>query len=41
MLLENVFPGMPVALIVAGALGAVAVVALILRAMPERVPQNS
>ena len=53
MLLENVFPGIPVALIVAGALGAVAVVALILRAMPERmrppvlrtqpspVPQNS
>lgn len=53
MLLENVFPGMPVALIVAGALGAVAVVAAILRAMPERlrppvlrtqpspVPQNS
>ena len=53
MLLENVFPGMPVALIVAGALGTVAVVAAILRAMPERlrppvlrtppspVPQNS
>ena len=53
MLLENVFPGMPVALIVSGALGTVAVVAAILRAMPERlrppvlrtppspVPQNS
>lgn len=53
MLLENVFPAMPVALVVAGALGAVAVVATTLRAMPERlrppvlrtqpspVPQNS
>ncbi|TQR85732.1 TMEM165/GDT1 family protein [Mycobacterium hodleri] len=53
MLLENVFTGLPVALIVAGALGAVAVVAAILRALPERlrppvlrtepspVPQNS
>ena len=53
MLLENLLPGMPVALIVAGALGVVAMVAAILRAMPERlrppvlrtpptpVPQNS
>ncbi|OPX09899.1 TMEM165/GDT1 family protein [Mycobacterium sp. AT1] len=53
MLLENVFPGIPVALVVAGALGVVAVVAAILRALPERlrppvlrtqpspVPQNS